>query len=135
MVRPVITINTSVQWYGKFVFSRVNLEIGRRVIITTGLLKKSILFNISIPVDILPNGAKVRSLSGEFPRRDFGPLMNTMLSGVSQIRLGVHEGYVGTPLDYGVRLELHMNRSFLLRTFYQKLGVIQTMLIKPMRTK
>ena len=129
----------SLDWYGKTVWKRIDQEIGQRVGLATSFLKRKVLFNISVPVKVTvgPKGGviKERSKPGEFPRRDFALLSGTMMSGVERVTPGVYEGYVGTPLDYGVKLEIEMNRSFLLRTFYQKLGVIQTMLVKPMRTK
>ena len=127
----------SLDWFGKQVYARIDQEIGRRVGVATSLLRKRILFNISLPVKrtIGPKGGTVveRSKPGEFPRRDTALLMGTMMSGVARVTPGVHEGYVGTPLDYGVLLEMRMDRSFLLRTFFQELGTVQAILTKPMR--
>jgi len=56
--------------------------------------------------------------------------MKTIFSDV-RFEDGGWTGYVGTPLDYGVILELRMNRSFLVRTLREKTPDLTRILTGP----
>lgn len=127
----------SVKFYTREFISRVDSVMKKRVGLATSLLKGKVIFNIGIPVERITGpkgGVKViRSEPGEYPRKDTGLLVATMMHGVKSSP-GVSEGYVGTPLDYGVELEVKMNRSFLKRTLAENAGVIKGILTAPMKT-
>lgn len=110
------TDNVRIQWFIKQVEQAINLPIQKRVKIATELIRDQVVKNISIPVKRLP-GSVVRSKPGEYPRADTTLLMKTIFGETNSPRRGVYMGFVGTPIDYGLKLEIKMNRSFLLRTF------------------
>jgi hypothetical protein len=57
-------------------------------------------------------------------------LMKTINQGVDKLSDNIIDGWVGTPLDYGVRLELSqkLNRSYFRRTFHEELRKMARML-------
>lgn len=61
-----------------------------------------------------------RSKPGEFPRADTTLLRKSIFGVVQNPEPGIFDGYVGTPIDYGVWLELQLDRSFLLRSFAEE---------------
>lgn len=125
-----------IDFYTDKVYSVVNEEMRRRIGLVTSLLKNTVLVNISIPVEKIttPSGrvVKKRSDPGEFPRTDTGKLIATMMSGVHEPVPGIQEGYVGSPLDYGLYLETGTRkmakRPFLTQTLFEQLPVVQSIL-------
>lgn len=114
-----------IQWYTKEVLGKVDLNLQERVQLATELVRSRVVYNISKPVTVGtgPRGGRVvvgRSQPGEYPRADTTLLMKSIFSDVRETSPGVFEGYVGTPLDYGLILEVHMNRSFLVRTLQEQ---------------
>lgn len=109
----------------------------QRVMLAAHLLKDRIVRNISTPVmkGVGPRGGRVvtgRSAPGEFPHADTIELLKSIFEEVKETSPGCFEGYVGTPLHYGLILETRMNRSFLLRTYEESIGDIRAILTGPM---
>jgi hypothetical protein len=108
------------EWFIQKVVENTNLALADRVAIATNWLRDKVVKNISKPVtkEVIGGITRVteRSLPGEFPRADTTNLLKTIIAEV-KTEGGVTEGYVGTPVDYGVILELKMDRSFLVRTW------------------
>ena len=130
--------NTRVQWYGQKVMGNINVGMEKRLKVCAQLLRDKVVINLSIPVMKETRKGKTvvteRSKPGEFPRADTTRLMKDIFW---ELRGPVVEGgqfttaVVGTTLDYGLRLELHMNRSFLLRTLNEVSGQLGLILGSP----
>jgi hypothetical protein len=101
------------------------------------LLDKTVR-NISVAVvkDIGKRSGRIqviqRSLPGEFPRADTTQLMKTLFTDLKEIG-GSWEGYLGSPLDYSLFLELKMNRKFMTRTLNEERGAITRLLTGPIK--
>ena len=126
------------QWFTKQVVNNLNLTMRDRVRIATERLKSSIVKNISIgvTVGVGPKGGRVvtnRSKPGEFPHAETAQLMRTIFSDIVNERDGSTNGYVGTPLDYGLILETQMERSFLVRTLNEEATNLGLILAEPIR--
>jgi hypothetical protein len=125
-----------IEWFIDNVSSKVAISMRNRVRLAAQYLKSRITRNISRPVTKGrgPRGGRVvtgRSVSGEFPKADTTQLMKTLMDGVIESSPGVFDGWVGTPLDYGVILELRMNRSFLVRTLREESSTVTALLTGP----
>lgn len=101
----------------KEVVKTAGLFLKQRVTLATEWLKSEIINNISDPVIKATGTVTGRSRRGEFPKVDTTMLLKSIFSGVEETSLGSWDGYVGTPLDYGLELEQDMDRSYLERTF------------------
>jgi hypothetical protein len=129
-----------IEWFIKEVSNKVRMSMKQRVRIASELLRSKVTKNISTPV-VKEKGARgvtivtERSEKGEFPRADTTQLMKTIFHTVVETSKGVFDGYVGTPLDYGLILEVseRLDRSFLLRTFNQERGRVDRILRGPIR--
>jgi len=126
-----------IEWYIDNVSKQVATSMRKRVGLATELVKSSVVSNISRPVTkgTGPLGGRVvfnRSKPGEFPKADTTQLMRTIISDVREVQRGVIDGFIGTPLDYGVILELRMNRSFLARTLDQRRKQVTQILTGPL---
>ena len=127
-----------IEWFIENVSNKIQLTLKDRLRIAVQLLQSRVVENISRPVTkgTGPRGGRVvlnRSKPGEFPKADTTQLMKTIFVGVRQVEKNVREGFVGTPLDYGLILETRMNRSFLLRTLNEERGRITRILTGPIR--
>ena len=128
-----------VEWFINEVVSKVDMTLQQRVRLATELVKNQVIRNISVPVVKMkgPISKRIqvsgRSKAGEFPRADTTQLMKTIFSEVTS-GPGYAQGFVGTPLDYGVILELRMNRSFLVRTLMEESDKVKRILTGPMGT-
>jgi len=125
-----------IEWFIKEVCGKVAMEMRQRVTLATHLLKDRVVRNISTPVlkGIGPRGGRVvtgRSRPGEFPHAETTQLLKTIFEDVKEVAPGAFEGYVGTPLSYGLILETRMNRSFLVRTLYESAADIRAILSGP----
>jgi len=125
------------EWYVNKVNSKVAMTLTQRMRVATEYLKSCVIKNLSIPVvkSRGPRGGRVvtgRSRPGEYPHAETTQLMKTVFSYVQPFGKAV-EGYVGTPLDYGLILETKMNRSFLVRTLNEQRGRITKILTGPIR--
>jgi len=127
---------TRIEWFIKEVSEKVAITMQERVLLATHLLMDRVVRNISTPVvkGIGPRGGRVvtgRSVAGEFPHAETTQLLKTIFEEVREETPGVYEGYVGTPLEYGLILETRMNRSFLVRTLYESANDIRAILSGP----
>jgi len=125
-----------IEWFIKEVVDNVNLKMKQRVSIATQFLKTRVVKNISVAVTkgTGPRGGRVvtgRSVAGEYPHAETTQLMKTIFMEVKEVQAGVFEGYVGTPLDYGLILETKMDRSFLVRTLREVFGDIKRITTSP----
>lgn len=115
-----------VEWFIKEVSENIRLPLKKRVQIATQFLQDRIVKNISVSVIIISKNGRSytdetsRSAPGEFPRAETTQLMKSIFSEVREPQQGIIEGYVGTPIDYGVILELEMDRSFMVRTLNEE---------------
>ena len=124
------------EWFLKQVGSVIKLSIKKRVRLATEYLKDHIVRNISVPVvkQVIGNRTRVtqRSKPGEFPRADTTQLMKTIFTDYKDDG-SMYEGFVGTPLDYGVILELYMQRSFMVRSLNEQRDAISIILGGPIQ--
>jgi hypothetical protein len=128
---------TRTQWFIEEVSDKVEMTLLQRTKLAAEFLKNKIVLNISKPVGrgVGSSGRVVvteRSKSGEFPRAETTLLMRTIFRDHS-VGNGWAEGYVGTPIDYGLKLELQMNRSFFVRTLTEELGTVRRILTGPIK--
>lgn len=126
-----------IEWFIKNVSDKVQLTMKQRVTLAASILRDRVVQNISVPVTkgTGPLGGRVvtnRSKPGEFPRADTTQLMKTIFDDV-RFSSGAWEGYVGTPLDYGLILETKMNRLLLVRTLAETRPVITKILTGPIK--
>lgn len=127
-----------IEWFIKEVTGKVAMHMKQRVKLATQLLKDQVVLNISTPVTKGkgPRGGYVvtgRSKPGEYPHAETTQLMKTVFSNVREVQQGMFEGYVGTPLDYGLILETKLKRSFLTRTLREQGGRIKAILTGPVK--
>jgi hypothetical protein len=128
--------NVRIEWFVDQVANKVAMSMRQRVALVTQMLKDRVVRNISTPVikGTGPRGGRVvtgRSSPGEFPHAETTQLLKTIFQDVRETRPGVIDGYVGTPLDYGLILETKMDRSFLVRTLNEMKPTIQRILTGP----
>ena len=123
--------NVRTEWFINEVLHTIGITLQERVLIATEMLKNKIIINISRPVTkkVVTNSAgqsrtivSDRSTKGEYPKADTTLLQKTIFSAYDSPAEGVFDGYVGTPVDYGVILEVSkdMDRSFLVRTLIEE---------------
>ena len=119
------------EWYINQVCDKVSKTLSKRMKVATELVRSKTVVNISIAVGRGPDGGVIqRSKPGEFPRAETTQLMRTLFTGHESTKSRVI-GYVGTPLDYGIKLELELNRKFLSRTLFEQLDNITRILTGP----
>lgn len=141
------------QWFIKEAVQKVAIPMQQRVKIATEYLRSKIVKNLSVPVikTVVSVGKQPRndaghfqarrrvtrvsgrSKPGEFPRADTTLLMKSIIGETTIDADGNAHGYVGTPVDYGVILELKMQRSFLRRTMHEERAKIQAILSGPIQ--
>lgn len=109
----------------------INKHLQSRVRSATTQLFNKVKSNISVPVGI-SGSEKVRSRPGQYPRKDRGILRNTLILDFKTIGRDVFDGYVGTPMHYGVVLELDskLNRKWLVRTLMENKSQFVATLIR-----
>lgn len=117
-----------VKWFGNQLAAGVTLAMQSRVKIAAELLKSKVQINLmkpvrkyGMPVMVDPSS---RSKPGEFPRADTTRLYKSIFWKMT----GRTSAIIGTPLKYGLRLELKMNRSFLRRTLYAEVAMLRRVL-------
>ncbi len=127
--------NVSVKWFDKEVIGKVNLTNRQRMRVATEFLKSTVVKNISKPVGKTGSPVRIteRSKPGEFPRADTTQLMKTIFGEVVTVGKNVHDGIIGTPLDYGLILETRRDRSFLKRTLDENRTTVTKILTKPIK--
>lgn len=139
--RTTLTREARLDWYGDQVKRTVFEVSRRRVVAAVAYFKKRVISNLSVPVGTItgPRGGitKIRSKPGEFPRKDTGELIRTLDSGIVILPGGIWDGWVGTPLDYGLYLEVGTRkmaaRPWLTRTLYEEQAAITAILTAPIR--
>jgi hypothetical protein len=141
------------EWFINEACQQVNLTLKKRMRVAVAYLQSKIVVNISRPVTKTVTSRKEkttnpetgrtrtktvyrvaisdRSKPGEFPKADTTLLMKTIFNEVVEPQTGIIDGYVGTPLEYGLQLELYKDRSFLRRTFNEELPKITAVLTGP----
>lgn len=122
-------IATRWKWYDQKIVNGLVQTMDQRLDVVGAMLRERIVANLSIPVETAtgPRGGRRvirRSKPGEFPRAETRELMRTIFFD----RPAIDTVRVGTPLLYGVRLELRMQRSFLYRTVVESLAEIRMIL-------
>ena len=126
------------QDFSREVAARVDLTMKQRVTLATRFIKNKVVNNISkaVTVGVGPRGGRVvtdRSQPGDFPRAETSQLMRSIFGETDDLGDGRVDGYVGTTLDYGFILEVHMDRSFLVRTLDEEINNVRNMLGAPIR--
>ena len=129
--RTSATAAGTVRWEWRIpnLLNKVNLGMEERVRIATELLLSKITQNINIAVTRSSGRVTGRSKPGEYPHAETSHLKRTTFKDHKNYGNGIIDGYIGTPLDYGLILETRMNRSFLVRSLNEnavKLGLIMT---------
>ena len=144
-------VSVRTEWFLKEVSEKIAMTMRQRVKLATAYLQSRVVLNLSKPVvkqqytrivkdpttgrrkrvSRVVVDPKSRSKPGEFPRADTTLLMKSIFNVYQEPHKNQHEGYVGTPLDYGLRLEMKMNRSFLLRTFNEEREKLSAILNGP----
>ena len=127
------------EWYIKQVTTTIRLTLKQRVKLATHLVKTKVVTNISRPVTKtrVRGGGRSRTVvsnrsrPGEFPKVDTTQLMKSIFEDYKNPSPGVFDGYIGTPLDYGVILELYRDRSFLKRTLREQSSRVVAILVGP----
>lgn len=127
--------DTRIDWFIDNVATKVKMPMKQRVKVATEHLKSKVVRNLSTPVikGTGPRGGRVvrnRSKPGEFPRADTTRLQKDVFAD-TKTRAGVHHGYVGVTVDYGLILEIKMDRSFLVRTLREERSRITKILTGP----
>lgn len=122
------------RWFIREVSNHITLTMRERVRIATVFLKNSVIVNIKRPVtkSIGPRGGIVvtnRSNRGEYPKADTTELMSTLITDVVNTSPTIVDGMVGSPMDYSLTLERKLNRSFLIRTLFEKQNDIKKILL------
>ena len=125
------------EWFINEVSDKINLTLLQRVKLATELVKSSVIKNISRPVTKSVVNRRIvisnRSKPGEYPKADTTQLMKTIFGITKRESSSVSDGFIGTILDYGVTLELKMNRSFLVRTLNEERSKVIRILTGPIR--
>lgn len=136
-----------IEWMIENVLKTVRRSLKTRIKLAVEFVRERTVRNLSVPVakeitSFTKNGTNYsqvtvteRSSPGEFPRADTTMLMKTIFSDVREISESRYEGYVGTPLDYGLILETNksLRRSFLTRTLKEENLRIRSILIGPLK--
>lgn len=129
------------EWYLDNVSDKVRLTMKQRMRIATTYVKDKVVKNISRPVTVgvgTRSRRRVvtdRSKPGEYPKADTKQLMRTIFDDMREVN-GSWEGYVGTPLDYGLILETSekLDRKFLQRTLDEERPTVTRILTGPIKT-
>lgn len=124
-----------IQWAIDKVLHDVNVTLFARVKLATNLVRDRVVSNIGKPVTITrgPRGGRVvtnRSRKGEYPRLETGRLRNSIFTDTRVLRKGLIDGYIGTDLDYGLILEMRMERLFLQRSLEEMTPIVRTLITR-----
>ena len=122
-----------IQWFDEQVRKGISNEMRGRMDVLSQLLRDKIVANISLPVERDSNGnVIVRSIPGEFPRAEEVRLMRDIFwqrsdKGDKILR------QLGTALNYGLFLEVLMDRSFLRRTLEEEFSFVKSIMTRPVK--
>jgi hypothetical protein len=128
-----------IQWFIDEVSDKVKMTLHTRVKMAVEYLRDRVVRNISRPVTKVVGVrsgrivVKDRSKSGEFPKADTTTLMKGIFSDVRETLPGIIDGFVGSPNDYALFLELKLNRKFLTRTLAEERDTITRLLAGPIK--
>ena len=139
-----------IEWRIKEVSQTVSIAMRERVKLATDFVKDRVVQNISRPVTKMKGTVgrekstgrftkasrtrvSNRSKKGEFPKADTVQLLRSIFGVVKQSSRGVYDGYIGTPLHYGLILETKMDRSFLKRTLLEERSKVIKILSGPIK--
>lgn len=125
--------SVEIEWFINEVSDKIELTMNQRVRIATELVKTKVVQNISRPVTKIGRRVTDRSKPGEFPKADTTQLMKSIFSQVKKTAKGIWDGFIGTPLDYGLILETRRERSFLKRTLDEELPKVKRILSGPVK--
>ena len=129
--------NVQIQWFDQQLMQGVEMTTRKRVSFAAQWLRDRIVINISRPVRKIRGGKsksgktktqvdrESRSKPGEFPKADTTRLMKDVFW---QKTHGGSTAQVGVTLDYGLYLEVFMDRSFILKTFNQEHAMLSKIL-------
>ncbi len=143
-------VDVRTNWFIENVSNVVQMSMLKRMRLAVEYLRSMTVLNVSRPVTktyytikitvMTPKGPKTknqhrvrisnRSKKGEFPKADTTQLMKTIFTDV-KVQGTVIDGFVGSPLDYALDLELKKQRSFLKRTLNEQLPKVQAILTGP----
>lgn len=131
-----LRVSGRIEWFDRQVAAGLRLTMEKRLDITAQLLRDKIVANISLPVEKSTGSrgrggrkkARVtrRSQPGEFPRAETTRLMKDIFWD----RRGPMVRIVGTSLDYGLWLEVALDRSFLRRTLDNERSALARLLTR-----
>lgn len=114
---------------------RINQHVHMNMEDAVEHLRLKVVKNISVPVGRNEAGQIVqRSVPGEYPRRETGDLINSLITDVGVVEPGVLEGIVGTNITHGVVLELKLSldRTYLKRTLMEEVPILRRILTRPL---
>lgn len=131
------------EWFINEVSDTVEMTMRQRVTLATELVKNKVIENISRPVTktrVTGRNRRTRTVvtdrskPGEYPKADTTTLMKTIFGEVRDTRGGA-AGFVGTPLGYGLILEVsqRLDRSYLRRTLHEQMPTVQRILTGPIK--
>jgi hypothetical protein len=122
------------KWRGREATETVARGVQRRVTVATAMLHAQVTKNISKSVGRSGGRVTERSRKGEYPRADTTQLMKTLFWDVRRSGAST-DGFVGTPLDYGVILEVskRLDRSYMVRTLMEMRTKLKVQVTKPIR--
>jgi hypothetical protein len=138
MARRMAATSTQLKWYGDRVIADTKLTVSQKLDIAAELLRNAVVRNISRPVfkyrKKMTRGPRKgqtvtvvdpasRSKPGEYPKAETTRLMTDIF----RDRAGELRRRIGTTLDYGLLLELEMDRSFLRKTLNQMIPTLRRM--------
>jgi len=120
-------VSGRIQWFDQQVMNGIRISMSGRLDMTAQLLRDKMVANVSLSVIKNDAGTVIqRSVRGKFPRAETTHLMKTLFWD----RRGQLTRIVGTPLDYGLYLEVSLDRSFLRRTLQEERRFVERMLTR-----
>jgi hypothetical protein len=132
----VVRVSARMEWFGQQIIEGLEIEFDKRLETVGQLLRDKVVANISLPVERSETGRVIqRSIRGEFPRAETTRLMKDIFwektSRAAALRPGGSLGVtVGTTLDYGLYLEVNLDRSFLRRTLEEERETVERILTR-----
>jgi len=133
--------DVEIKWFINEVSQKVRMSVFQRVRTATSFIKDQVVRNISRPVTKITSSktnrivVTNRSKKGEYPKADTTLLRKTIFEEVRKINEDITDGYIGTPLKYGMILETSksLDRSFLARTVKKNMQNIRRIIDGPIK--
>lgn len=132
-----------VEWFSAEVSATVKMSVFNRMRFAVEFVRSKVVTNISRPVTKTYGRSLIRGQSrshvvisnrskrGEYPKADTEKLIKTLFGLVEKTGTDQYNGYVGSPMDYSIYLELSLDRSFLVRTLREEWKTVVKMLAGP----